>query len=167
MMPDRDGAALDGIAKYGTTEEEAPPARGRGRLSKARHSKARHGRARHGWPGRPPRRQGGRRERGAHEAGQFTQPWSAASPRPHGVLRYGNGVVALAASACLLAVLGAGLGSLPALGPALVPGHGVWTSAVGGTLPVSQELTLPGLGEPVQVSFSRPGVPVVRAQSDG
>jgi penicillin G amidase len=166
MMPDRDGAALDGIAKYGTTEEEAPPARGWRRHSKAKHRKAGHSRARHGWPGRMLRRQRGRRERGAHEAGQFTQPWSAGSPRPHGVLRYGNGVVALAASACLLAVLGAGLGTLPALGPALVPGHGVWTSAAGGTLPVSQELTLPGLSEPVQVSYSRPGVPVVSARSD-
>jgi penicillin G amidase len=161
MMPDRHGAALDGIAKYGTTEEEAPPARGRGR-----HGKAGRGSARHGWPGRPLRRRGGRRERGAHEATRFPQPWAAGSPRPHAVLRYGNGVVALAASACLLAVLGAGLGTLPALGPALVPGHGVWTSAAGGAVPVSQALTLPGLSGLAQVSFSRPGVPVISAQTD-
>ncbi len=170
MMPDRDGAALDGIVEYGTTEEEAPPAGGRGGHSTARqgarHRAARHGRARHGRSSQPPRRGVGRRGRGAHEAGQFVKPWAAGSPRPHRVLHYGNGVVALAASACLLAVLGAGLGTVPALGPALVPGHGVWTSAAGGKLPVLQTLTLPGLSGPVRVSFSRPGVPVISAQSD-
>ena len=159
MMPDRDGAALDGIVEYGTTEDEAPPARGRGRHSSARH-------ARHGRFSRPPRRRVGRRGRGAHEASQFVQPWAAGSPRRRRVLRYGNGVVALAASACLLAVLGTGLGTVPALGPALVPGHGVWDSAAGGKLPVPQTLTLPGLSLPVRVSFSRPGVPVISAQSD-
>ena len=42
------------------------------------------------------------------------------------VLLIANAVAALAVSAALLALLGAGAGSLPALGPTLVPGHGAW-----------------------------------------
>lgn len=38
-----------------------------------------------------------------------------------------NVVAALVVSAGLLALLGAGAGSVPALGPLLVPGHGAWT----------------------------------------
>jgi hypothetical protein len=41
-------------------------------------------------------------------------------------LRIGNGVLALAVSVVLLGVLGAGAGSMPALGRMLVPGHGAW-----------------------------------------
>jgi hypothetical protein len=40
--------------------------------------------------------------------------------------RIGNGVSALALSAALLGVLGAGAGGVPALGRMLVPGHGAW-----------------------------------------
>ena len=40
--------------------------------------------------------------------------------------RIGNGVAALAVSAGLLGVLGAGAGGVPALGRMLVPGHGAW-----------------------------------------
>jgi hypothetical protein len=40
--------------------------------------------------------------------------------------RIGNGVTALALSAALLGVLGAGAGGVPALGRMLVPGHGAW-----------------------------------------
>ena len=40
--------------------------------------------------------------------------------------RVGNGVTALALSAALLGVLGAGAGGVPALGRMLVPGHGAW-----------------------------------------
>jgi hypothetical protein len=38
-----------------------------------------------------------------------------------------NAVAALAVSAGLLALLGAGAGGVPALGPLLVPGHGAWS----------------------------------------
>lgn len=38
-----------------------------------------------------------------------------------------NAAAALAVSAALLALLGLGAGSVPALGPLLVPGHGAWT----------------------------------------
>jgi penicillin G amidase len=78
----------------------------------------------------------------------------------------GNGVAALAVSACLLAVLGTGLGRFPALGRVLVPSRGAWTSAAGAQLPGSQTLTLAGLTDPVQVTFSAQGMPAIRAQTD-
>jgi penicillin amidase len=77
--------------------------------------------------------------------------------------RYGNGVAALAASIAVLGLLGAGLKTIPALGAALVPGHGAWTSAAGGKLPASESLTLPGLTGPATVSFSRQGIASVSA----
>ena len=77
--------------------------------------------------------------------------------------RYGNGVAALAASIAVLALLAAGLRTIPALGSALVPGHGAWTSAAGGKLPPSESLTLPGLTAPASVSFSRQGVASISA----
>ena len=73
--------------------------------------------------------------------------------------------IPLLACAALLGVLAAGYGTVPALGPALDPGRGVWTSASGGELPHSQALHLPGLAHPVQVSFASHGVPSVRAAS--
>jgi penicillin G amidase len=73
--------------------------------------------------------------------------------------------IPLLACAALLGVLAAGYGTVPALGPALDPGRGVWTSASGGELPHSQALRLPGLAHPVQVSFTSHGVPSVRAAS--
>src|SRR5215469_15990894 len=50
--------------------------------------------------------------------------WIESRRRSRRLLRYGNGVAALAVSAVVLVLLGVGLGSAPALGPALVPGHG-------------------------------------------
>ena len=72
-------------------------------------------------------------------------------------------LIPLLVSGVLLGVLAFGYGPVPALGPALDPGRGVWTSASGAALPTSGTLTLPGLAHPVQVSFSRHGVPSVRA----
>lgn len=40
-----------------------------------------------------------------------------------------NAVAAVAVSAVLLGILGFGYGTIPALGPALDPGRGAWTSA--------------------------------------
>jgi penicillin G amidase len=73
--------------------------------------------------------------------------------------------IPLLACAALLGVLAAGYATVPALGPALDPGRGVWTSASGGELPHSQALRLPGLARPVGVSFTSHGVPSVRAAS--
>ncbi|HEY5988999.1 MAG TPA: penicillin acylase family protein, partial [Streptosporangiaceae bacterium] len=80
-----------------------------------------------------------------------------------------RGLGALAALAVSVAVLGLfafGYGPVPALGPALAPGHGAWASAAGGLAPHSQTLTLPGLTHPVSVSFSSHGVPSIRAAGD-
>jgi penicillin G amidase len=73
--------------------------------------------------------------------------------------------IPLLACAALLGGLAFGYGTVPALGPALDPGRGVWTSASGGQLPHSGTLSLPGLDHPVQVSFTSHGVPSVRAAS--
>ncbi len=91
---------------------------------------------------------------------------SADSRRLRQLIYVGNGVAALAVSACLLTVLGAGLGRFPALGRALVPGRGAWTSAAGARLPDSQTLTVAGLAEPVQVSFTVQGLASITAQTD-
>ncbi len=74
-----------------------------------------------------------------------------------------HAVIALCAAAALLVLLAFGYGPVPALGRALDPGHGAWTSAAGG-LPVrSQTLTVPGLAHPVAVAFTSHGVPSIRA----
>jgi penicillin amidase len=86
--------------------------------------------------------------------------------RPLRLVRRGAGVlVALCASAAVLSLLAFGYGTVPALGPALDPGKGVWTSSAGGKLPGSQTLALPGLARPVLVSFTSQGVPGIRADS--
>jgi penicillin G amidase len=74
-----------------------------------------------------------------------------------------HAVVALCVSGAVLALLAFGYGPIPALGRALDPGHGAWTSASGGYLPRSQTLTLPGLTHPVSVTFTGHGVPSIRA----
>ncbi len=79
-----------------------------------------------------------------------------------------HAVIALGVSAAVLGLLAFGYGPVPALGRALDPGHGAWSSASGGLLPHSQTLTLPGLAHPVSVAFTSHGVPSIRAdgQSD-
>jgi hypothetical protein len=53
---------------------------------------------------------------------------NGADRRARTIFHAGNRLVALAVSACLLMLLGAGIGGVPALGRALVPGHGAWRS---------------------------------------
>jgi len=74
-------------------------------------------------------------------------------------------VGAVVVSALLLGVLGFGYGTIPALGPVLDPGRGVWTSASGGQPVSTQRLTVPGLASPVTVSFSAQGPASVSAGS--
>src|SRR5580698_5464040 len=81
--------------------------------------------------------------------------------------RYGNVAAAGLASILLLSLLGAGLKTIPALGSALVPGHGAWASAAGGDPVTDQTLALPGLTAPVQVAFTRQGLATVTATTDG
>ena len=77
-----------------------------------------------------------------------------------------HALIAACASAAVLGVLAFGYGTIPALGPALDPGHGVWTSAAGGELPHSQALAIAGLAHPVRVSFTREGAASVHAADD-
>ena len=74
--------------------------------------------------------------------------------------------IALGASAAVLTLLAFGYGTVPALGPALVPGHGAWTAAAGGEPVSAQTLALPGLSRPVTVWYTRQGVASVQAASD-
>jgi penicillin G amidase len=74
-----------------------------------------------------------------------------------------NAIAAVVVSAALLGVLGFGYGTIPALGPALDPGRGAWTSASGGQPASSQTLRVPGLTVPVSVSFSGQGLASVDA----
>ena len=74
-------------------------------------------------------------------------------------------VAAVVMSALLLGVLGFGYGAIPALGPALDPGRGAWTSASGGQPVSSEQLHVQGLTGPVTVSFTAQGLPSVSAGS--
>ena len=74
-----------------------------------------------------------------------------------------NLLAASIVSAAVLVLLAVGYGPIPALGRALVPGHGAWASAAGGRPIHSQTLSLPGLTHPVSVAFTSHGVASVRA----
>jgi penicillin G amidase len=77
-----------------------------------------------------------------------------------------NIAAAVCASVVLLGVLGFGYATIPALGPALDPGRGVWTSAAGGEPVRPETLDLPGLRRPVSVSFTDQGIASISAASD-
>ena len=77
-----------------------------------------------------------------------------------------NVLAALLVSAAVLALFAAGYGPVPALGRALVPGHGAWASAPDGQPIHSQTLSLPGLAHPVSVAFTSHGVASIRAADD-
>src|SRR5215831_7009507 len=77
-----------------------------------------------------------------------------------------NLLAALLVSAAVLALFAFGYGPVPALGRALVPGHGAWASAPGGQPIHSQTLSLPGLAHPVSVGFTSHGVASVRAADE-
>ncbi|MBV9380446.1 MAG: penicillin acylase family protein, partial [Streptosporangiaceae bacterium] len=76
-----------------------------------------------------------------------------------------NIIAAICVSAVILGVLGFGYGTIPALGPALDPGRGVWTSASGGQPVRSQTLDVPGLASPATVGFTAQGAASVSARS--
>ncbi|HEV8275013.1 MAG TPA: penicillin acylase family protein, partial [Streptosporangiaceae bacterium] len=78
-----------------------------------------------------------------------------------------NLLAASIVSAAVLALLAFGYGPIPALGRALVPGHGAWASAAGGRPIHSQTLSLPGLARPVSVAFTSHGVASIRAANSG
>ncbi len=84
----------------------------------------------------------------------------------HRIARIVNIAAAICVCVLLLGILGFGYGTIPALGPALDPGRGVWTSAAGGEPVSSQTLSLPGLQQSATVSFSSQGVSAISAASD-
>jgi penicillin G amidase len=86
--------------------------------------------------------------------------------KTHRLRRVVNAVAALGVSAALLGVLGFGYGTIPALGPALDPARGAWTSATDGQPVTSQTLRLPGLASAVTVSFTKQGLASISARSD-
>jgi Penicillin amidase len=77
-----------------------------------------------------------------------------------------NVLAALLVSAAVLVLFAVGYGPVPALGRALVPGHGAWASAPGGQPIHSQTLSLPGLAHPVSVAFTSHGVASVHAADE-
>jgi penicillin G amidase len=77
-----------------------------------------------------------------------------------------NVLAALLVSAAVLALFAIGYGPVPALGRALVPGHGAWASAATGQPVHSQTLSLPGLAHPVTVAFTGHGVVSIHAADD-
>jgi penicillin amidase len=76
-----------------------------------------------------------------------------------------SAIGAVAVSAALLGLMGFGYGTVPALGPALDPGRGAWTSAAGGTPVTSQALHVPGLTGPVTASFTGDGLASISASN--
>src|SRR3984957_8400973 len=80
--------------------------------------------------------------------------------------RVSSAVGAVVVSALLLGILGFGYGTIPALGPALDPGRGAWTSAYGGTPVTAQALHVPGLTKPVTVSFTKDGLTSINAADE-
>lgn len=104
------------------------------------------------------RSSGGRRSGGRRSAGRIARSAVRSVRRTVRVL------VAAGVSVAVLGVLAFGFGPVPALGPALDPGQGVWSSAVGGAAPRSQNLDIAGLKHPVSVSFTADGVASIRAQ---
>jgi penicillin amidase len=77
-----------------------------------------------------------------------------------------SAVGAVVVSTLLLGILGFGYGTIPALGPALDPGRGAWTSAYDGTPVTSQALHVPGLTKPATVSFTKDGLASINAGDD-
>jgi penicillin amidase len=92
-----------------------------------------------------------------------TQRASGPQQRP---LRTVNAVLALLVSTAVLYVSFVGAGPLPALGPAFNPTTGAWTMAADATAVQSQTLTIPGLQQPVRVTFESDGTAHVVAQTD-
>ena len=91
------------------------------------------------------------------------------TPRKWGRRRAGrvlSAVGAVVVSALLLGILGFGYGTIPALGPALDPGRGAWTSAYDGVPVTSHTLTVPGLIKPARISFTKEGLASISAGDD-
>jgi penicillin G amidase len=83
------------------------------------------------------------------------------------VVQVANVIAATCAALAVIFLCAAGFRGLPALGRALDPAHGAWTSAAGGKLPASQMLRLPGIVGGATVSFDKHGVAAIDAANEG
>ena len=90
-------------------------------------------------------------------------PWKG---RARTVRAVANAIGAALVVVVLLAVSAAGAGAVPALGPALNPGTGVWAEARAGELPTNQRLKVPGMTTRTTIGFESNGIPHVEAGSD-
>jgi penicillin amidase len=79
------------------------------------------------------------------------------------IRQIGNGAAATSVAGAILVLCATGYGGVPALGRVLDPGKGAWSSAVGGQLPRSQALRMPGLGGTTLVSFDARGIATIEA----
>jgi penicillin amidase len=75
-------------------------------------------------------------------------------------------LLALLVTGSLIYIAAFGVGPVPALGPALSPGTGIWTSAITARPLQSQVLHFQGLQQPVTVIFEQNGTPHVQAAND-
>lgn len=82
------------------------------------------------------------------------------------VLRALNAVVTLFVAGVVFYVAGYGAGPLPALGPVLNPGTGIWTAARDAQLPHTQTLHLDGLHAAVTVILEQNGTAHISATDD-
>lgn len=80
--------------------------------------------------------------------------------------RHANAALALIVAAAVLFALGAGFGPIPALGQALVPGRGIWSSADADLTAATKTAAIRGLSGPVTVSFSQAGLASIAASTD-
>lgn len=82
------------------------------------------------------------------------------------LLRVLNLAAALVFAGGITYVCAVGAGPLPPLGPAFNPATGVWTMAADAVQPKSQVIRIPGLQQPVQVSFDAQGAAYIHAKTD-
>ena len=83
------------------------------------------------------------------------------------VVQVANVIAATCAALAAVFLCAGGFRGLPALGRALDPAHGAWTSAAGGKLPASQTLRLPGIVGGASVSFDSHGIAAINAANEG
>jgi penicillin amidase len=74
-------------------------------------------------------------------------------------------VLAVVMTAAVGVLAARGLGPLPPMGPAFNPGTGVYTLAAGAALPRNATIRVPGLRDPVRVTFTAQGTAFIAART--
>jgi penicillin amidase len=77
-----------------------------------------------------------------------------------------NLIVAVVVASGVVYVAARGAGPVPPLGPAFVPGTGVWTAAADAQQPTDSTLHLHGLTDPASVLFEKNGIAHITAAND-